>query len=273
MRIKEALAKARDELKTNPLIDNPYKEAGILLSAFLDESRAHLLLNEDKKLLHVEKFQEWIKRRVQNEPLEYISQKVSFYSREFFIESGVLIPRPETELLVDLVYKKIESMKEPKVLEIGVGSGIISVVLALLHPHVRICATDINEKALHVAKKNAQKFGVSDRIEFFNCSYESSVSGEFDVLVSNPPYIKNGFPLDEHVLKEPHNALFGGERGHEMLSELVLKAKKRGIKTLACEMGYDQKEIMEQILVQNGVKEYEFYKDLSSLDRGFIAKF
>lgn len=269
MRVKEALEFARESLHVN----NPAKEARVLLSAFLDKPTEWLVLNEKEEIPSFEYFKEWVFRRKNDEPLEYITQKVSFYSRDFFISEGVLIPRPETELLVDLVCAKIQNIKNPKVLEIGVGSGVISIMLALLNPDIRISATDISVRALEVAYKNAVDFGVDKRIDFCFCSYEEDVSGDFDLLVSNPPYIANGTILEPHVLREPHQALFGGKVGHEFLEKLVLITKKRGIKNLACEMGYDQMGIMSEILRKNGVKEFEFYKDLSFIDRGFIAKF
>lgn len=268
MKVKEALEFARDNLE----VENKVKEANILLSAFLNKSRQWILLHEEDEIPSEEYFKEWVKRRAENEPLEYITQKVSFYSKEFFICEGVLIPRPETELLVDIVCAKIQNIKSPKVLEIGVGSGIISIMLALLNENILIQATDISVRALEVAHKNAVDFGVEEKINFCFCSMDDDIKGEFDLLVSNPPYIKNGILLEPHVLREPHQALFGGEKGHEFLEKLVQIAKKRDIKTLACEMGYDQKAVMEEILSKNA-KDYMFYKDLSALDRGFVASF
>lgn len=230
-------------------------------------------MHEDEELEDESGYFALIKRRKQDEPLEYITQKASFYSRDFLVQSGVLIPRPETEILVDVAVSLIKDKKSPKVLEIGVGSGIISIMLALLVKDVKICATDISVKALEVAYENAKRFGVLQKIEFTHCAYEKDVKGEFDLLVSNPPYIKNETPLKSDVLNEPHQALFGGEHGHEILHELVKIAKKRGIGYLACEMGYDQKCVMEKILQENGAKSYSFYKDLASLDRGFYAEF
>lgn len=269
MRIKEALDKARDMLN----VANPLKEANILLSSHLKKSREWIFLHELDSLKKSDEFFKMVKRRADHEPLEYITKKASFYSRDFYVEEGVLIPRPETEILVDLVCAKLENIQNPKVLEVGVGSGIISIMLALLHKSVTINATDISIRALEVAYKNAVDFGVEKRIEFCQCSYEEDVVGDFDLLVSNPPYIADGTLLDKNVLHEPHLALFGGKRGHEMLEELVLIAKKRGIRYLCCEMGYDQRGVMEEVLVKNGVSEFVFYKDFSSLDRGFIAQF
>ncbi len=269
MKIKELLHLAQKDL----YVENPAKEANMLLSAFLNKSREWIFLHVDDDVANFEQFFNWVKRRANFEPLEYITGQASFYSRDFFVQPGVLIPRPETEILVDLAYKNIQNIQNPRVLEIGVGSGVISVMLALLHKNVTICATDVNEKATKLSLKNAKHFKVDDRIKFYNCSYESEVEGEFDLLVSNPPYIANNTELETHVLKEPHEALFGGKKGYEMLVQLVKIAKQRGIKSICCEMGYDQKDVMKEVLIQNGVSEFSFYKDLSSLDRGFEAKF
>lgn len=269
MRVNEALKYARDNLH----VSSCAKEARILLGSFLNRSQEWLIVNENAQIPSQEHFKKWIQRRNNNEPLEYITQKASFYSRDFFVSDGVLVPRPETELLVDLVCAKIKDMKNPRVLEIGVGSGIISIMLAVLNPDISINATDINVKALEVAYKNAVDFGVSERIDFCLCSLADDVSGEFDLLVSNPPYIPKGTILEPHVLREPHQALFAGNKGYEILEKLVHVAKSRKIKTLCCEMGYDQRGVMEEILRKHGVKDYSFCKDLSQHYRGFIAEF
>ncbi len=266
MRLKDALSFGANELKN-------IKEARILLSFFLGKSNEWIFLHENEKMQEYEGFKALIKRRKEHEPLEYITKKASFYSRDFCVENGVLIPRPETELLVDLALKSIEEVKNPKVLEIGVGSGIISVMMAVLNQNASIVATDINEKAINLAKQNAKKFGVEDRIKFFHTSFEKGVVGEFDLLVSNPPYISLSARLEPHVLKEPSEALFSGDDGTDMLKELVLIAKERGITKLCCEMGYDQKNAMSEFLKAQNARFYEFYQDLSGFDRGFLAKF
>ena len=133
------------------------------------------------------------------EPLEYITGKAGFYGLEFEVESGVLIPRPETEILVDKVLEIASSYKAPKIAEIGTGSGIISVMLAL-KTNAKIVATDINEKALKLAKKNALKFNVSEKIDFVKCSYIDEISGDIDILVSNPPYMLSALPMKLIIL-------------------------------------------------------------------------
>ena len=122
-----------------------------------------------------------------------------------------------------------------------------------------------------LAKKNADKFDVGGRIKFLNCSYVDEILEDIDILVSNPPYIARSYKLSKFVLNEPESALFGGEVGDEILKDIILIAKDRNIKNIACEMGYDQKASMRKFLEANGF-EYSFYKDLAGLDRGFCAK-
>lgn len=270
MNVKEALEYGRDFLFS--YVENPQKEASLLLSSLLGVDRTWLIVHEKEEVKQVSMYQQYLQKRASYIPLEYIVQKASFYSRDFFIQEGVLIPRPETEILVDIALSVINKIKKPKVLEIGVGSGIISITLALLNPNIKIVATDISVRALEVAYKNACDFKVEDKIDFTHTSFDEGVEGEFDILVSNPPYIANNTLLEKHVLNEPHQALFGGEKGYEMLEKIVQTVKNRSIVYLACEMGYDQKIVMESIFEKEGFREYGFYKDLAGHDRGFLAK-
>ena len=267
MRVEEALKQANLRLK--PLCENPSRVAKILLMSYLDVSIEWIFLNQ-KSEFDGDGYFALVKRFENYEPLEYITGKASFYGLEFEVESGVLIPRPETEILVDKVLEIASLYKAPKIAEIGTGSGIISIMLAL-KTNAKIVATDINEKALNLAKKNALKFNVSEKIEFVKCSYIDEISGDIDILVSNPPYIARDYELSKFVLNEPENALFGGEIGDEILKNIILIARNRGIKNIACEMGYDQRASMEMALKFNGYKS-AFYKDLAGFDRGFCAR-
>ena len=267
MRVEEALKQANLRLKS--LCENPSRVAKILLMSYLDVSIEWIFLNQ-KSEFDGDGYFALVKRFENYEPLEYITGKASFYGLEFEVESGVLIPRPETEILVDKVLEIASLYKAPKIAEIGTGSGIISIMLAL-KTNAKIVATDINEKALNLAKKNALKFNVSEKIEFVKCSYIDEISGDIDILVSNPPYIARDYELSKFVLNEPENALFGGEIGDEILKNIILIARNRGIKNIACEMGYDQRASMEMALKFNGYKS-AFYKDLAGFDRGFCAR-
>jgi len=253
-------------------VERPRLEAEILLSFFLKKDRLWLFSHDDETIRNCEDFLNLVKKRALNYPLEYITQKASFYSREFFVKEGVLIPRPETELLVDESLKILKNISNAKVAEIGVGSGIVSVMLALLKDDLEIIATDISQKALEVAYENAKRFEVADRIEFVKSSFLDNIEDDFDMIVSNPPYIANDFKLEENVLREPKEALFGGEKGDEILKRIIDLSIDRGVRYLVCEMGYDQKNSIDEYLKSRGIKKRGFYKDLSGLDRGFWAR-
>ncbi|MDQ7067667.1 MAG: HemK family protein methyltransferase [Sulfurimonas sp.] len=138
----------------------------MLLMAHLNKDELWLITNQTTQITDTKELFEWVKRRKKNEPFEYITNRVSFYSEEFFIKEGALIPRPETELLIDEVIKNL-SDKEASItfVEVGVGSGIISIILARHFLNARFIAVDISEDALAIAKINIEKFGLSDRIE------------------------------------------------------------------------------------------------------------
>ena len=269
MRIKEALAQARQWLSW---VENPQKEAALLLCAYLQEERPWLLLHEEDELEEAQGYFALVTRRQNHEPLEYILGYASFYSRDFCVHKGVLVPRPETELLVDEVLALLKGHDAPRIVEVGVGSGVISVMLALLLPKAQIVATDISPVALANAQENCVRFGVQERVQLVHTAYLDGVSGAFDVLVSNPPYIAQEELLETHVLCEPHTALFGGERGDEMLVELIQRASQATVANIACEMGYDQRASMLQTLTHVGAKGIRFYQDLAGLDRGFSAR-
>ena len=253
MKIEEALKEA--SLRLSSLCQNPSRVAKILLMNYLDVSIEWIFLNQKEEFDDSGYFA-LVKRCENYEPLEYITGKASFYGLDFYVESGVLIPRPETEILVDKVIEISREYNEPKIAEIGTGSGIVSIMLAL-KTKANIVATD--------------KFDVGGRIKFLNCSYVDEILEDIDILVSNPPYIARGYKLSKFVLNEPESALFGGEVGDEILKDIILIAKDRNIKNVACEMGYDQKASMQKFLEANGF-EYSFYKDLAGFDRGFCAK-
>lgn len=274
--IQEALDYAIKALKIK---DRPRLEAEILLSFVLGVERVFLHVHTEK-LLHQEefkKFQALILRAQNHEPIEYLTQRVSFYGYEWEISQGVLIPRPETELLIEYAGEIIKHQGIKRVFEFGVGSGVISIMLALLHPQIVIQASEINPLAIELTRKNIQRFlaldpTLSHRIMLIQGDVlkKSCDVGHFDLLVSNPPYIASSYPLPPNVAYEPKEALFGGEEGDEILSALVDFAKEQGFSWMVCEMGFDQKKIMLDRL--NGCESVSFYQDLSGLDRGFSAK-
>ena len=253
---------------------NPARVARALLMSYLGVKIEWIFLNLTSELEDAEGFFALAKRFANHDPLEYITGEAGFYGLSFNAKKGVLIPRPETEILVERSLEILSNLPArkgpPLVAEIGTGSGIISICLAL-NSNAKIIASDISDEALNLARQNAAKFGVEDRIEFVKCAYLDQIYGRFDLLVSNPPYIAQGYRLDKFVLNEPHEALFGGMAGDEILKNIILVAKNRDVKYLACEMGYDQRESMQNALKFNGF-EAEFYRDLAGFDRGFAAR-
>lgn len=253
---------------------NPARVAKALLMSYLGVKIEWIFLNLNRELEDADGYFALAKRFANHEPLEYITGEAGFYGLTFNVKKGVLIPRPETEILVEKsldILSNLPARKDPPlVAEIGTGSGIISICLAL-NSSAKIIASDISDDALNLARQNAAKFGVEDRIEFIKCAYLDQICGQFDLLVSNPPYIAQDYELDKFVLNEPHEALFGGAAGDEILKNIILVAKNRGVKYLACEMGYDQKASLESVLELSGF-EAEFYRDLAGFDRGFVAR-
>lgn len=272
MRIEDSLIWATKELKKS--CSRPRFEAELLLAYHLKRDRVYLYTHNIDIVEDIQKFKSLINRRAKFEPYEYIVNRVSFYDIELYIDRGVLIPRPETEILIDLVADIIKRENIISIAEIGVGSGAISIVLARKFPHLKVVATDISTKAIEIATINIEKFNLKDRVEIIKSNLLDEVDRDIELVVTNPPYIANSFKLEKNIIKyEPKEALFGGAVGDELLKEIVLDIKERDIKYLACEMGYDQKESMEEFFKQNKIKSFKFYQDLAGFDRGFIIDF
>ncbi|WP_297443842.1 peptide chain release factor N(5)-glutamine methyltransferase [Sulfurimonas sp.] len=268
--VKELLLKITKMLGD---IQRAPREAQLLLMAYLNVDELWLITNQEKELVDVDKLFEWVQRRSANEPLEYITKSVSFYSEEFYIDKGALIPRPETELLIDEVIKRVKDKDTAfTFVEVGVGSGIISILLAKHFANAKFIAVDISKEALKVAQINIERFGLQERIELRLGSLLEPIDEDIDYLVSNPPYIENGVSLETNLSYEPQNALFGGEIGDELIKQLLDEVLKQKIKFFSCEMGYDQKDRIQDYLNKTDFKSLDFYKDYSNFDRGFTLE-
>jgi len=268
MTISDALRRATSALKELP---RPLLEAELLLSSFLGKDRVFLHLHSDDDIVG-DGFFDLLSRRKSGEPMEYITNSASFFSEDFFVQEGVLIPRPETELLVELAIKIINKKKYNTVCEVGVGSGAISIMLAKQCNKVNITALDISKDALAVAKKNIVNKKVENQIELIISDILSNTTKKFDLIVSNPPYISDSYDLPLGVGFEPSIALFGGEVGDELIKRLVLESKGR-CKELLCEIGYDQRESLSRFFRENEIKRFRFFKDFSGFDRIFWIRF
>ncbi|BCD60248.1 release factor glutamine methyltransferase [Nitratiruptor sp. YY08-10] len=266
MTIAEALQKARQKL--SKVVQRPLLEAEILLCYAIKKDRIYLHTHPEEEF-ESRYFFELVQRRLAHEPIEYITGSVSFYGKEFYIQKGVLIPRPETEILIDEVSKELKGNEA--VAEIGVGSGVISAILKMKFPALKITATDISEHAIFCAKKNFRRYNLD--IELIKTSLLDGVDKRFDVIVSNPPYIAKGFELEPNVVNyEPHEALFGGEKGDELLKQIIDLFLASDAKILACEMGFDQKDTIKNYVQNKKEITIRFFNDLAGLDRGFIMQ-
>ena len=272
MTIAQALDIAETHLQES--CPKPRFEAELLLAHHLGKERLYLHIHEDETVGDIDGYHTLIRRREAHEPYEYIVGAASFYDIELAVEKGVLIPRPETELLIDRVVQVIESEGMTHIVEIGVGSGAISIVLARKFPQLQITATDISEDALRIAGQNIDHFGLTDQITLIQSNLIDEVKTKPQLVVSNPPYIASHFKLEQNISEyEPHTALFGGEYGDELLHRIICDVHARSIPWLACEMGYDQRNSMQSHFDEIGVKISEFYQDLAEFDRGFLVRF
>jgi release factor glutamine methyltransferase len=192
------------------------------------------------------RFSQWIERRALGEPSAYIVGTREFWGLDFRVSPDVLIPRPETELIVEEALPALRALATPRIADIGTGSGALAVALAREVPHASILATDVSAAALAVARQNAEGLGVASRVRFVQTSYLDGVTGPFDVIVSNPPYVKDGdkAALSRDVRHEPDVALFGGRDGLRHVAG-VLDAATGTLEPggwLMMEFGYGQEE-------------------------------
>ena len=253
---------------------SPRLDAELLLVHALGfKDRVDLYVNFEKPLTEeeVESYRQLVVRRAKGEPVAYITGKKEFFGLEFHVERGVLIPRPETELLVEVVYDYLKDRENLTVVDVGTGSGCIVLTLCkLTGGKHRFYGIDVSRKALDVAKINREKLGCLN-VEFLKGSILSPVDFPVDVVVSNPPYVPVGDSrLEKEVLKfEPAVALFGGKTGLEVIEKLIAqsseKLKPGGL--IALEVGEGQKEAVTSLLESSGFRSINVYKDLAGVER------
>lgn len=278
MNIKQALEEAKNILKSNNFEDSNII-AKELLSYVLKKDKVYLTINLDSDLTDIEyvEFTKYIEQIIDGKPLQYITQKQEFMGMEFFVNEDVLIPQPDTEILVETVLdicKKYDK-QSLRMLDLCTGSGAIAISLSKIL-NTQVFASDVSTKALKVAEKN--NVMNNTKVEFIESNLFEQINGEkFDIIVSNPPYIKNEEikSLSKQVQNEPYIALAGGEDGLDFYRKIIDEAYKHINKNgyLCLEIGYDQKEDLIKLIKQNENYEYEnCIKDLSNNDRCIIAK-
>ncbi|CEN74538.1 N5-glutamine S-adenosyl-L-methionine-dependent methyltransferase [[Clostridium] sordellii] len=280
MTIREILIKYMEKLSS--ISDTPKLDTEILLQKALgDVDRLYIQLNLDKKLSNEELkcFNEMINDRLNGRPIAYIVKNREFMALDFYVEEGVLIPRPDTEPLVEEVIELSKGMKDVTIVDIGTGSGAISVSLAKYIKNSYVYSLDISDKALSIGKKNAVNNEVDDKIEFIKSDVFTGIKDrniKLDIIVSNPPYIKKEDIKTLHTQVkdyEPYIALEGGEDGldfYRTITEESLKyLKSNGI--LAFEVGHDQANDVCTIMKNHGYKKIYTKKDLQGIDRVVIG--
>ncbi|MCC7159112.1 MAG: peptide chain release factor N(5)-glutamine methyltransferase, partial [Ignavibacteria bacterium] len=270
------ILKVSEKLLEEKGIESPRLNAELLLGDTLNSGRMKLYLDFERPLTQAEldNYRNKIKRRLNSEPLQYITGKSGFYGLNFRVNPYVLIPRPETELLVEksLDFIKEHRLENPKILEIGTGSGCISISIAN-NITCEIDAIDISEDALSVARENSESNGTSSKISFQRKDILKDIESfeAYDLVVSNPPYISNDeiAGLQEEVKNfEPFNALTDNSDGLDFYRKIIETGKKSsGGTDILLEIGDGKKELVESLLKEYNVTKYEFYRDLLNINR------
>lgn len=283
MTLREAIQAAAGQLVRDPyLSDSARRDAEQLLQHRLNLTRAALLSNSTRSLAPEElrDYESLVARRLLHEPVQYITGVQEFYGLPFRVTPAVLIPRPETEHLVEAVLERLPNDRPVTIADIGTGSGAIALALAAHLPQAAITAIDLSPSALEVAKMNAQTLGFSSRVRFLISNLLASLTASekragFDAIVSNPPYIPIADAPELHPQVreyEPSAALFAGRDGLEIYRDLVPQAfealKPGGL--LALEIGHGQKEALSILLA--GWKHVIFVDDLQAIPRVALAR-
>ena len=253
-------------------------DAELLLAEVLNKTREELLtnLNEYLDLNKLKKFKKLLKRRKRKEPIAYIFSRKEFWRYNFIVNRDVLIPRPETEIIIDEVLKLTRPNSSKYILDVGTGTGCIILSLVKERPKSRGIALDSSKKAIKTAVSNAKLHHLQNKIKFINIDVDKFNYNKYDFIVSNPPYINdiNFKRLDENVrVFEPKLALKAGIDGLKIIRKLILKSKKLLKKNgkLIFEIGVNQKDICTNLLLKNGFYVNKICKDLYSTPRVIVS--
>ena len=277
MNIENTLNEGINILQKNK-IPNPQLDSEILLSNLIKRDKKHIILNP-KELLNSEqldKFKSLIERRKKGEPIAYLINKKEFWKDEFFVNKDVLIPRPDTELIIEQVLKIYSKDVQLQALDIGTGSGCILLSILKERPNFYGTGIDISKKSINVSKFNAKQLNLMNRVKFFHSSVDNFKIGKYDLIVSNPPYIEllNLKYLEKDVVNfEPKLALSGGLDGFSKIRKVINKTgaliKKNG--KFILEIGFNQKNKVKKILKEEGFYVNKAIKDYGNNDRCIIS--
>ena len=279
MTIMEAIRKGMIELKSSNL-ETPKLKARLLMQYTLNKSRQYIIVNDRENINEKQEKQYFlgIEKLKNGKPLEHITHQKEFMKLNFFVNENVLIPRQDTEILVEEVIEISKKINAKKILDLCTGSGAIAVSLAKYIANSEITAVDISQDALNVAKKNAISNDVENQITFISSDMFTNLQeNKFDIIVSNPPYIKKDVikKLEEQVKREPYIALDGGVDGLDFYRKIINEGyqylKYKGY--LCLEIGFDQKDdVIKLMKEQDRFENIYSKKDLYDNDRIIIAR-
>jgi release factor glutamine methyltransferase len=265
----EVLQAAR--LRLAATSQHPRRDAEVLLAHVLGGDQAALLTHPERLLspAQADRFENLLRRRLASEPIQYLTGAQEFFGLLLEVSPHVLIPRPETEHLVEAVLERFGGEAKARIVDVGTGSGAIAVALAHALTRSRVTAVDFSSAALEVARRNAQRHGVMERVRLLHSDLLAAIdSADFDAVVSNPPYIADGELLEPQVSNyEPHSALYAGPTGLEIYERLIPQAR-RVLKPqgwLVLEIGHGQQPALEALL--SGWRAVRFLPDLQGIPR------
>ena len=277
MNIKETLNQGTNILKKNK-VSNPQLDSEILLSNSINKDKKYIILNP-KEILDfkkLKKFKRLIARRARGEPIAYLIKKKEFWKDEFFVNDTVLIPRPDTETIIEQVLKIYSKKSQAQILDIGTGSGCILLSIIKERPNFYGTGIDISKKSINVSKFNTKLLNLTNRVKFFHSSIDNFIFGKYDIIVTNPPYIKllSLKYLDKGIVNfEPKLALNGGYDGFSNIRKVINKAniliKKKG--KFILEIGFNQREKVKSLLKDKGYYINNVIKDYGNNDRCIIC--
>jgi len=277
MNIQSAIKKGQLILSSKN-IKTAELDSQILMSKAINKEKKFLILNFNEKISqkNLDRYNTLINQRANGEPVAYLINKKNFWNYDFFVNKDVLIPRPDTEVLVEKVLELTKNKNKLNILDIGIGSGCILLSILMEKKNFYGTGVDISNKSLKICKINSQKLGLITRLKLFKSDIDNFNYGKYDLIISNPPYIKK-FDLKclerDVVDFEPKKALDGGIKGLSEIRKVVEKSseliKKKGF--LILEIGFDQKKNVKKILNDKGFYIKETVKDLANNDRCIIS--
>ncbi len=277
MNINTALIEARNILKVNNS-NSLELDCEILMSKAINQDRKYVILNNCEELDKdkLSRFKKLVKLRLKGSPIAYLTNKKDFWKYEFEIKKDCLIPRPDTEIIIEQVLELTKNKKKLKILDIGVGSGCILLSILKEKKDLNGTGVDISNKCISLSKTNALKLGVNNRVKFFKSDIDNFSIGKYDLIISNPPYISKLYLkyLERDVIDfEPKLALDGGLDGLSEIRKVINKSSdliKKGGK-LVLEIGFDQKEKVKNLLQNRGFYINKVLKDLAKNDRCIVS--